>query len=501
MADARDTLMAHARDPMNAPIIIGAGVAGLAAALAAAPRPVRLLTAGTLDAGAASLWAQGGIAAAIGADDSIDLHIADTLAAGDGLCDAAAVSRIITGGPLVIDSLRAHGVRFDAGLGLEAAHARRRISHVKDATGHAVTTALAAAVRAAPHVTIIEHARAVALDVAENRVRGLWAETAGGLVHLPAAAVLIATGGVGALWRHTSTPPGADGTGLALAARAGAVLRDLEFVQFHPTGLDSGATPMPLISEAVRGEGAILTDETGHRFTDELAPRDEVARAIVRHLAEGHRVRLDATHLGAGFAARFPTIDAACRAAGIDPARQPIPVRPVAHYHMGGIAVDARGRASVDGLYAAGEAACTGLHGANRLASNSLLEAFVTGTDAGTALAGEPDAAATTAPAAPPRRVPPPALVRDLVSRHLGVLRDAAGLSHLIERLAPLAPAHDAALIGLMIGVAALHRAESRGAHARTDAPSRAAQPRHSDLTQAAALARAAALAQRPHAA
>ena len=487
---------------MNAPIIIGAGLAGLAAALAAAPRPVRLLTAGALDAGAASLWAQGGIAAAIGADDSIDLHITDTLAAGDGLCDAGAVARIIAEGPRVIEALRARGVRFDAGLGLEAAHARRRISHVKDATGHAVTTALAAAVRAAPHVTIIEHARVVAFDVAESRVRGLWAETGGGLVHLPAAAVLIATGGVGALWRHSSNPPGADGTGLALAARAGAVLRDLEFVQFHPTGLDSPATPMPLISEAVRGEGAILTDETGCRFTDELAPRDEVARAIFRHLAEGHRVTLDASRLGAGFATRFPTIAAACRTAGIDPARQPIPVRPVAHYHMGGIAVDARGRTTVDGLYAAGEAACTGLHGANRLASNSLLEAFVTGTDAGTALAGEPDAAATTAaPAAPPPRTAPPALVRDLVSRHLGVLRDAAGLLHLIERLAPLAPAHDAALIGLMIGIAALDRAESRGAHARIDAPSHTAQPRHADLTQAAALARAAALAQRPHAA
>lgn len=475
--------------------IVGGGVAGLAAALAMAPEPVVLLTEATLDRGAASLWSQGGIAAAIGADDSVALHAADTIAAGDGLCDAGAVTRIIGAGPEVIAALRMLGVEFDDGMALEAAHSRRRIVHRRDSTGLAVTTALARAVRGAPHVRLIEGTRVLRLHVAEGRVAGVWVARRAQPEFLSADAVLIATGGAGALYRHTSNPDGATGSGLALAARAGAVLRDLEFVQFHPTGLDAGAAPMPLISEAVRGEGAVLVDETGARFTDDLAPRDAVSRAVFRHLAEGHRVLLDATRLGARFAVRFPAIDAACRAAGIDAAIQPIPVRPVAHYHMGGVATDADGRTSIDGLFAAGEAACTGLHGANRLASNSLLEAYVVGAAAGRAMAERPRRLAA-APSSPPAMGTDVTigLVRDAVSRHLGVLRDGSGLVTLIETVLPHAVTADSALVALMMAVAAFRRRESRGGHARADFPRRVDAARHSEFTMAEALEAAAAV-------
>lgn len=258
---------------------------------------------------------------------------------------------------------------------------------------------------------------------------------------------------------------------------------------------------MMLISEAVRGEGAVLVDETGTRFTDELAPRDVVARAVFRHLSAGHQVALDATHLGPRFADRFPAINAACLAAGIDPSRQAMPVSPAAHYHMGGIAVDAEGRSTVPGLFAAGEAACTGLHGANRLASNSLLEAFVTGERAGAAL-DIPERAHAAAPEpASGARSDLPAPTRALIGRHLGLLRDAAGLAALAAHLAPLAPGNDEAMIAMMMTIAALDRAESRGAHARTDARRTASRAVHSNLTLPQALDRAAHLQTIRHAA
>jgi L-aspartate oxidase len=305
---------------------------------------------------------------------------------------------------------------------------------------------------------------------------------------------VIATGGIGGLYRHTTNPLGALGQGVALAARAGALLADMEFVQFHPTALDVGLDPMPLVSEAVRGEGAVLVDETGARFTDELQPRDQVSRAVWRHQADGHRVFLDArSALGGRFAERFPAIAARCRAAGVDPAREPIPVRPAAHYHMGGIAVDAAGRSSVAGLWACGEAAATGLHGANRLASNSLLEAAACARWVAGSVAG-----------APARRLPLPSLpalppaaaagaVRQIMSAGLGVLRDRAGLSKAIAALRPLAfadgAAADAAAVGLVIAVAALAREESRGGHWRSDFPFRASgAARRSKLLLADAL-------------
>ncbi|MGC9269632.1 L-aspartate oxidase [Acidiphilium sp.] len=471
--------------------IIGAGLAGLTAALAMAPEPVTIITAGTLENGAASLWSQGGIAAAIGPNDSIQSHIDDTIAAGDGLCDIDAVTRIISQGPETIAALRRLGVTFDANLGLEAAHTHRRIAHVRDRTGLAITAALARAVRAAPHVTIREHTIATGLHAPNGCIEGLWITHNATPTYLPSDAILIATGGLGALYHHTSNPAGATGTGLALAARAGAVLRDLEFIQFHPTGLDTGLSPMPLISEAVRGEGAILIDEAGQRFTPELAPRDAVSRAVFHHLANGHRVALNATRI-ADFATRFPTIDAACKAAGIDPATTPIPIRPVAHYHMGGIATDAHGHTSIPRLFAAGEAACTGLHGANRLASNSLLEAYVTGHAAGRAMAHLPATTATattTTPTTAPHPTTNLALIRDLVSRHLGVLRTETGLATIIAALTPHAPTDDAALIALMAAITARARTESRGAHSRTDHPAKAATATQSTITLATALA------------
>jgi L-aspartate oxidase len=301
---------------------------------------------------------------------------------------------------------------------------------------------------------------------------------------VPTGQVIIATGGVGGLFAHTTNPRGALGQGLALAARAGARLAELEFVQFHPTALDIGRDPMPLVSEAVRGEGAALIDETGSRFLeDDLAPRDVVSRGVWRHLARGHRVFLDARRaLGPRFAARFPGITASCLEAGIDPATAPIPIRPAAHYHMGGIAVDGEGRSSVPGLWACGEASATGLHGANRLASNSLLEAAVCARWVAESVAGDTRHAAITAEAEPaagngtrPQR--------EVMTQGLGVLRHAAGMQQAIAALHPLAGHDDAALAALMIAVAALRRRESRGGHFRTDFPVRAAVAQRTFLT------------------
>ncbi|MBO0734115.1 MAG: L-aspartate oxidase [Methylocapsa sp.] len=496
-------------DARGSCLIAGGGLAGLTAALSLAPRPVVLLTKAPLGAEAASALAQGGIAAAIGADDSIGLHLADTLGAGDGLCDEKAARAILALAPSAVEDLARRGVAFDCDaqgrpmLGLEAAHSRRRIVHGGgDSTGREIMRALACLVRQTPSITLLEGAEALQILAENNRVLGVYARTSHGQVIFETSCVIIATGGIGGLFQHSTNPPGSWGQGLALAAKAGAKMADLEFIQFHPTALDGASFPLKLVSETVRGEGAILVDDTGSRFMAdipgaELAPRDIVARAAWRQMAAGRRIYLDARRLAGKFARRFPAIAGFCRSEGIDPAKQLIPVRPAAHYHMGGIAVDLWGRSSIEGLWACGEAASTGLHGANRLASNSLLEAAVCGRLVADSING-------LAQNFPRKRQPArdqvliasdPAPAQKILSPAAGVLRDGDGLEAAAAELLPLAQqegrARDPALVALMIVAAALRRQESRGAHFRTDFPQAAEHGRRSYLYLEEAIAAA----------
>ncbi|TPK72093.1 L-aspartate oxidase [Mesorhizobium sp. B2-4-15] len=501
-------------DLAGRPVIIGGGIAGLMTALHLAPEPVLVLSRSPLGIEASSAWAQGGLAASLGGDDDPGQHLSDTLAAGDGLCDEEAATRILYAAPAAIEELARLGARFDRTakgalrLGLEAAHSRRRIVHAGgDGSGREVMRALVAAVRSTPTIEIAEGIEARRLVVENGRVKGVLASSSTGPLSFATGRVVLATGGIGGLFHDTTNPLGSCGQGLALAARAGASLADLEFIQFHPTALDGPGRPMPLISEAVRGEGATIVDETGRRFLDsvagaELAPRDIVARAVWRHLAQGHRVFLDVRERpGAAFARQFLTIAAACRRAGIDPTRDLLPIRPAQHYHMGGIAVDQAGRTSVPGLWACGEAASTGLHGANRLASNSLTEAVVCARWVANSVTGSPDGSGkrTVAPHEP---ASDPGPVRPLLSRALGLTRDGGGLRAAARALLPLAerhgPASDPAIVGLMITIAALRRKESRGAHFRTDFPHHAPGARRSEITLDAALAAARELAHSP---
>ena len=482
--------MTHLGEFEGRPVVIGAGLAGLMTALRLAEHePVIVLTNHPLGENAASGWAQGGVAAAVGADDSAALHAEDTLAAGDSLCDVQAVQRITGAGPDVIARLIQIGAQFDTApdgalkLGLEAAHSRRRIVHANgDSTGREILRAMIQAARACTAITILEgvDARRLLLD-AHGAVAGVLAAAPDGApLSIRTARVVIATGGLGGLYAHTTNPGAALGQGLAMAARAGADLADMEFVQFHPTALDVGLDPMPLVSEAVRGEGAILLNDAGERFMSnyahaELEPRDVVSRVVWAQLSQGRRVFLDARGaIGARFADAFPQITAACRAAGVDPVSQPIPIRPAAHYHMGGIAVDGRGQTSVPGLWACGEVSSTGLHGANRLASNSLLEAAACGAEVALDVAAAPRVGLRPEPQSLPVAASAQA-VRAIVEQHTGVLRDEAGLQAAVQALAPLAAgvgkAADPALVGLFIAHGALARQESRGGHSRTDYP------------------------------
>jgi L-aspartate oxidase len=484
-------------------------------ALELAPRPVIVLSKAALDAEGSTLWAQGGVAAAMADDDGPAIHAADTIAAGDGLTDPGIAEQFARAAPRAIEKLSRLGARFDRtpdggyALGLEAAHSHPRIVHAGgDGTGREIMRALVAVARHARSIEILEGFEARRLFVEDNTVRGLLAASPCGPVGLTTDKVVIATGGIGGLFADSTNPLSSFGQGLALAARSGAVLADMEFVQFHPTALDVPTRPMPLISEAVRGEGAVLIDETGDRFMvqtsgAELAPRDVVARAIWRRLAAGNRVFLDARGaIGDAVGMRFPIISAACRAAGVDPAREPIPVRPAQHYHMGGIDVDSEGRTSVDGLWACGEVACTGLHGANRLASNSLAEAAVFSAAIGRSIEGAStrDVGSTRKLGMTPAPSVPDA-VRPILSPAAGVIRDRESLRSAIGPLAALArfgsATADPALVALMIVVAALRREHSVGAHCRADFPGRPAAPTRSRLTLAEAFADAEVIAPR----
>ena len=496
----------------NRPVIVGGGIAGLLTALLLAPLPCILLAKAPLGEGAATGWAQGGLAAALGADDTPALHAADTLAAAAGLGDPAVAALVAEAAPQAVADLERFGVRFDRAAGggyaagLEAAHGRRRILHAGggDRAGESILAALVAAVRATPSITLIEGVRAEALLVgADGGVAGLAWRRAGAAGVLAAAGVVLATGGLGGLFAATTNPPEALGDGLDLAARAGAVLRDLEFVQFHPTAIDLGGDPMPLATEALRGEGAVLVDRDGKRLAaalagGDLAPRDAVARAVFAALAAGSGAFLDArAAIGAAFPRRFPRVHAFCLAAGLDPVRAPIPVRPAAHYHMGGIAVDTRGRSSVARLWAAGEVAATGLHGANRLASNSLLEGAVFARRVAEDLLGRtplPAAARLALPGARPSLAPPRA-VRRIMAAEVGVTRDAAGLAQALAALRALIGCERGARVALMVALAALRREESRGGHFRRDFLHPGGEARHSTLTLAEALRATADLA------
>jgi L-aspartate oxidase len=483
------------------PIVVGAGIAGLSTALRlSAFGPVRLIAAEPLGVGAATGWAQGGMAAAIGADDTAELHAADTIAAGDGLVAADAAQRITAGAPDAIAWLESLGAGFDRDaqgalrLGLEAAHSRRRIVHAGgDSTGAAVLAALVRAVRANSAIEVATLRIRRVLTDSHGAVAGVLAtDPSGDAVVLSGARVVLATGGVGGLFAHTTNPRGAVGAGLAAAALAGAQMADMEFVQFHPTALAVDLDPMPLVSEALRGEGAVLVDHAGAPLMAsyarrDLEPRDVVARAVHAEIAAGGGVGLDARGLS-DFANRFPQIAAACAAAGIDPSTQPIPVRPAAHYHMGGVAVDAAGRASITGLWACGEVASTGLHGANRLASNSLTEGAVCAIALAQDVAAAPNHAGSILHRPVLSAKVDPARVRWEMDA-AGVVRNGQALSAAADRLTDLVrgggPSADPALTGLMIVTAALARRESRGGHQRADFPQTDAQATRSLMTLA----------------
>lgn len=498
--------------PIDADIlIVGAGIAGLYTALKLAPRNVTVITARRAGHGGSSGWAQGGLAAAMGPQDSPAAHLADTVAAGAGLVDEHAAHLLCTAGPDCVRDLAAMGVPFDQkpngdfALGREAAHGQDRIVHVGgDEAGATIMRVLTEQANAhsqnhAPqdrgpqdhggHITLREGVVAHRLITQNNRVIGVegWDIDAQAPVTFRATETILATGGAGGLYAMTTNPLSAQGHGLAMAYEAGAVLRDLEFMQFHPTGIDIGKDPAPLATEALRGDGATLHDVHGRRFMPahhpdaELGPRDVVARGVAQAIAQTGGAFLDArSPIGPRFQHRYPTVYSACMEAGINPALHPIPIAPAAHYHMGGILTDHDGRTTLDGLWAVGEVASTGVHGANRLASNSLLEALVFGQRAADALNRGPTppngaplpplAARQPLPIKPPKSLKP---ARRVMADKVGLLRDADALGAAAEQLAAIEPmtAGDrlALLTARLVIAAAQFRQESRGAHQRAD--------------------------------
>ncbi|MDX6641592.1 MAG: L-aspartate oxidase [Solirubrobacteraceae bacterium] len=455
-------------------VVVGAGAAGLYAAHSAAREGGRvLLISATPLAETASYWAQGGLAAALAADDSPEQHLADTIAAGRGLVREAAARVLVDEAPGIVADLESLGVHFDAdrhgrlALGLEGGHSRRRVVHAGGSTtGRRVVRQLSAIVAEHERITIWERTRAARLWTDGNaggRVIGVVCDDGRAAT---ARAVVIATGGTAALWSRTTNPPGSIGIGLMLAHGAGAALADLELMQFHPTAvIGVPGREGFLITEAIRGEGATLHAPGGERFVEELAPRDEVARAIDRVLRE-----TGATHVGLDMRsvdpARFPNVVEALRDAGVDPATELVPVAPASHYLMGGVQADIDGRSTVPGLLVAGESACTGLHGANRLASNSLSECFVLGRRAARAALDEPPPPKRSGPTPEPAPIPiPDRAAREALWRDAGLVRSAEGL----ERLS----ASDHPLVAL-IAACALLRTETRGGHCRADFPERA---------------------------
>jgi L-aspartate oxidase len=494
-------------------LVIGSGIAGLRAALSLADAGDVVILTKADPRESNTGYAQGGIAAAFGADDSAELHARDTIAAGDGLCLPEAVDVLVHEGPRYVQELIDWGAAFDRepdgrpAMGREAAHSVRRVLHARDATGREIARLLWARVSGDRRIRVIDEALATELVLVESQCGGArFVSGSNGHGTVTASRTLLATGGAGAVFRETTNPSIATGDGIAIAARAGATVADLEFVQFHPTVLNVEGAPRFLLSEALRGEGARLVNQEGEAFVTryepagDLAPRDLVARAIVREVERtGHPVYLTLAHLDSEFVhRRFPTIAQACAHAGLDLTRDRIPVSPAAHYVMGGVQTDLNGRTSLPGLFAAGEVACTGMHGANRLASNSLLEGLVFGARAADAMKEAPAPAVlgwasmqdTAFPSAGTRDLPTASDVRDLMWRHVGLLRAQSSVERAVRQLGAWTGAVRAVCgadtcdqelrrvssivtVGLLIARAALRREESRGAHFRTDFPSR----------------------------
>ena len=502
-------------------VIVGAGMGALYAALKLAPKPVVMISPEPLGEGASSAWAQGGVAAAMDAEDSPESHASDTLKAGAGTVDASVAELVTQEARDHIIDLTTLGTPFDRTesgdyvLSREAAHSFARVVRVKgDQAGAEIMAALIEAVRKTPSIQVLEGTMAVELDVADGKVTGVAIqnsdEARSAPVMLRGTAFLLAGGGSGGLYALTTNPPRIRGQVIGMAARAGAVIADAEFVQFHPTAMDVGEDPAPLATEALRGEGAILVNKHGERFMlaahpdAELAPRDIVARAIFAEHQAGNRPMLDTRDvLGEDIKTQFPSVAEYCARNGIDPAVDPIPVAPAAHYHMGGIATDRQGRASLENLWVCGEASSTGLHGANRLASNGLLEALVyariCADGIGAATTSVEQAAEIqldfTGAGQPPRAEDVQEL-RDTMTRNVGVMRTEEGLTTALQTIARLDAAttspsfRNMCATATLIAACAFARKESRGAHARADYPDALPGPgERSNMTYAEAVA------------
>lgn len=495
------------RLPDGAVLVVGAGLAGLFMAMKLAPRPVYVLTSLRQGEGSSSAWAQGGIASAIGAGDRAEDHARDTIAAGDGLVDEDIAMILATEGPDRVRDLMQYGVLFDTDergdliLSLEAAHGRPRVARVKgDLAGKAIIETMVAQAKRAEHITALLGWRAeTLLSDGKGGVAGAMArKDDGSLMAVEADITVMTTGGVGGLFAVTTNPRTSRGDAIGMAGALGARIRDPEFVQFHPTAINIGRDPAPLATEALRGEGCILVTADGRRFMPdyhkdgELAPRDEVSRAVFAQLQKGETPYLDCREaVGKHFPEEFPTVFEACMSAGIDPRTDLIPVAPAAHYHMGGIWTDRDGRTSLPGLWAVGECAATGVHGANRLASNSLLEATVFAHRAAMAINGAEHAARRAAHIGlQPWLAMPEDVSHDLrthMTRYCGVLRNAQGLNRMLDKIDELMTRvggqANPLVAARFIAAGALAREESRGGHYRTDFPKAKNPPRSSFIT------------------